>query len=437
MDIFISYQNKSQALADKMYEKLVNNNFQCWYAPRIQYGDYAKRITEAIKLCKVFIVLVDKNSSTSDHVLNEIEIAYKRYIQKEIVIIPFKLDNEPLSESIEYYFSRMQWVDAFNNSIDQALDVLIERVISALGLKKPANQPTLTQAHGVVSMHESNRYYTMSDFNETRRLANEDMLLSKYEGPILDNLLSGKKGLVCLDLNVLSIPGCIDKINRSEIGHLIGLTYSEEILERGRITVNGQKIEFYKVDFDENFEEQLAQCLSQSGVDKIDVVCSCMALMDFKNPFKVLKSIKKFLAEDAVMLVREVDDGAVFASPDKERVWAEFQSYYKYNVYSGYRFTGRMVYSWLKKIGAKEIKLEHYGINTSDMTSQEKELIFNTCFSFMYGDMSRMLRECDPNDKNALDFLKFYDEHFLDMEEEFASDDFIFNSCYVIYSAKF
>ena len=60
MDIFISYQNRAQDVADKIFEKLQSNNLHCWYAPRIQYGDYAKRITEAIKLCKVFIVMMHK-----------------------------------------------------------------------------------------------------------------------------------------------------------------------------------------------------------------------------------------------------------------------------------------------------------------------------------------------------------------------------------------
>ena len=443
MDIFISYQNRAQDVADKIFEKLQSNNLHCWYAPRIQYGDYAKRITEAIKLCKVFIVLIDRYSSVSEHVLNEVELAYDRYVKKEIVIIPVRLDSEPLSSSFEYYFSRMQWIDAFSVSPNVAIANLVEHVQSALGLS--GNRIGDHHSSGsAVGMHESNQYFTMTDFNEVRRLANEDALLSNYEDPILENLLQGKKNLVCLDLNVISIPGCLRKTQHSEIGHVIGLTYSDEILNEGKklegnaSTANiGAKINFFKVNFDEDFEEQLALCLAQSGVDHIDVVCSCMALMDFKNPFKVLKGIKKFLAPDAVMLVREVDDGAVFAHPDKDKIWEQFFSFYKYNVYSGYRYTGRMVYTWLHKLGAKEIKLEHYGINSANMPRNVKEILFNATTSFMKGDMKRMLREVDANNQNALAFLDFYEEHYWEMEEDVASDDFIFNSCYVIYSAKF
>ena len=55
----------------------------------------------------------------------------------------------------------------------------------------------------------------------------------------------------------------------------------------------------------------------------------------------------------------------------------------------------------LHKIGAKEIKLEHYGICSADTTDDEKEILFHATTSFMKGDMQRMLSEVDPNDPNA------------------------------------
>ena len=50
------------------------------------------------------------------------------------------------------------------------------------------------------------------------------------------------------------------------------------------------------------------------------------------------------------MLVRDVDDGAVFAYPDKDGYFAKIQSYYVRNKYSGYRYTGRQVYSFVRKM---------------------------------------------------------------------------------------
>lgn len=91
----------------------------------------------------------------------------------------------------------------------------------------------------------------------------------------------------------------------------------------------------------------------------------------------------------------------------------------------------------LHKIGAKEIKLEHYGICSADTTDDEKEILFHATTSVMKGDMQRMLSEVDPNDPNALAFLDFHEEHYLEMEEDVASSDFVFNTCYVIYSVKF
>ncbi len=432
MDIFISYQHNAQSIADQIYSAFEENGIHCWYAPHIQYGDYAKRIMEAIKLCKIFIPIMTEEASASEHVLNEVEIAYKRYIAKDVTIIPFKLDSEPLNGDFEYYFSRMQWIDGSEN-LESAIKALIERAKEIL---KPAASDEKESA--IPSQSVGNRYYMASDTKEARRLFNEDLIVGKYEEPIWDKLLNGRENLTLLDLNVLSLAGCIDKINRPEITHIIGLTYSKDILERGSIQVDDQPIEFYQVEFDDmGFSDQLADCLEKSGVDKIDVVCASMSFMDFKNPYRVLKTIKRFLAKNAVMLIRDIDDGAVFAYPDKNGIFEKYQTYYKYNEYSGYRFTGRMIYSWLQKTGAKEIKLEKYGLSTADMNDAEKSTLFECWFGFMPTDMKRMLREKDPHHEMAREFLDYHYEHFSEIEEAYDSDEFIFSAGYVIYSVRF
>ncbi len=434
MEVFISYQHNSQAIADEIYNALEESGIHCWYAPHIQYGDYAKRITEAIKLCKVFIPIMNEDAANSEHVLNEVEIAYKRYIAKDVTIIPFKLDQAPLSGDFEYYFSRMQWVDASQN-LSEAIATLVLRVKEIL---RPALPEQNNETAIIPSQNVGNRYFTGTDAKESRRLSNEDMIVGKYEEPIWDKLLEGKTDLTLLDLNVLSLAGCIDRINRPEINHIIGLTYCKEILERGNIQVDDQPIEFYQVEFDDvDFADSLAECLEKSGVEKIDVVCASMSFMDFKNPYRVMKTIKRFLSKGAVMLVRDIDDGAVFAYPDKNGIFEKYQTYYKYNEYSGYRFTGRMIYSWLQKVGAKEITLEKYGLSTANMTESEKATLFECWFGFMPTDMKRMLKEKDPKHEKAIEFLDYHYEHFSEIEEAYDSEEFIFSAGYVIYSVRF
>ena len=171
-------------------------------------------------------------------------------------------------------------------------------------------------------------------------------------------------------------------------------------------------------------------------VDGIDFVCLSMAIMDFKKPFKVLQSIQNYLNEGAVMIVRDVDDGAVFAYPDSEGLFAKFQSFYIHNKYSGYRYTGRQVYHYVRKMEPRSICLERYGINTSDMSRRDKKALFETWFSFIPNDFNRILRET-PESKIAQEVVEFCNKYYDVLNEQFFSRDIIFSAGYVIYSVKF
>lgn len=246
---------------------------------------------------------------------------------------------------------------------------------------------------------------------------------------------------MCLDVNVLSTVGSYSRLSYPEITHVIALTYNEEIVKRGNARKidgeDGDKIDFFQVRFEaEDFEDQLEECLEKAGVDGIDVVYLSMAIMDFKKPFKVLQVIQSFLNDDAVMIIRDVDDGAVFAYPDKDGLFAKFQSFYIHNIYSGYRYTGRQVYSYVRKMEPREITLEKYGINTSAMSRKDKKALFESWFSFIPNDFSRMLRE-DPESETAKEVVEFCQKYYDELNEQFFSRDVLFSAGYVIYSVRF
>ena len=289
--------------------------------------------------------------------------------------------------------------------------------------------------------HDDVRYYCDEDEKEKHRLRTEDALLSNYEKPIIEKLIEGKENVVCLDVNVLSANGSFARLSYPQITNVIALTYSEDVAKRGNMEKEmlstDKKIDFFEVQFEaEDFEEQLERCLEAADVEGIDLVCLSMAIMDFKRPFKVLQAIQSYLNDDAVMIVRDIDDGAVFAYPDKDGLFAKFQSFYIHNVYSGYRYTGRQVYYYLKKMDPSEIILERYGINTSSMSRKDKKALFESWFSFIPNDFSRMLRE-NPESKIAKEAVDFCDKHYDDLNERFFSKDLLFSAGYIIYSVKF
>lgn len=438
MDIFISYRREGgYAMARLLYECFRNSGLSVFLdLEELKSGQFNKKIYEEIDQCKNFVLVLPPNSldrceSENDWLRLEIEHAIK---QKKN-IIPVMMVGFDFPEQLP---PSLQVLPFFNGvkSSREYFDATIKKIVSMLrDVDVDANTININERHDDV------RYYYDEDEQEKHRLHTEDSLLAIYEKPIAEKLLAGKRDVVCLDVNVLSTSGSFARLSYPEITHVIALTYSEEIAQRGNLEKhnreNNEKIDFFQVQFEaDDFDTQLEKCLEAAGVDGVDLVYLSMAIMDFKKPFKVLQAIQNCLNDGAVMIVRDVDDGAVFAYPDKGGLFAKFQSFYIHNIYSGYRYTGRQVYSYVKKMDPREIVLELYGVNTSNMSRKDKKALFECWFSFIPNDFSRMLRE-NPESKIAKEVVEFCEKHYDELNEQFFSGDVLFSAGYIIYSVKF
>lgn len=439
MDIFISYRRDGgYAMARLLYECFHNAGFSVFLdLEELRAGPFNEKLYEAIDNCENFLLVLPPNSldrcaSENDWLRLEIEHAIKQ--KKNIIplmMVGFSFpEHLPPSLQVLPFFNGVQ-------SSREYFDAAIKKIITMLrGVKVDEKKINIYERHDDV------RYYYDEDEAEKHRLRTEDSLLARYEKPLVEKLLAGKENAVCLDVNVLSTAGSFARLEHPQISHVVALTYNGDIAKRGNAekaenAQDGDKIDFFQVQFEaDDFEEQLEKCLDQAGVDGIDIVYLSMAIMDFKKPFKVFQAIQNCLNDDAVMIVRDVDDGAVFAYPDKDGLFAKFQSFYIHNIYSGYRYTGRQVYSYVRKMEPKEVTLERYGINTSNMSRKEKKALFESWFSFIPNDFSRMLRE-DPTSKIAKEVVDFCDQHYDELNEQFFSGDVLFSAGYVLYSVKF
>ncbi len=110
--VFISYTTKGdQKAAELICRILSEKKINYWFAPKdIHSGTYAEEIYNAISRCTHFICLISENSMKSEHVLNEIDLAFQR-IKYGVKILPYRLDHkdDDMSPAFSYYLSRMQW----------------------------------------------------------------------------------------------------------------------------------------------------------------------------------------------------------------------------------------------------------------------------------------------------------------------------------------
>jgi hypothetical protein len=125
-DIFISYSSKDKPFADAICAGLEKNSIRCWIAPRdVPPGeDYPKAIINAINGSKIMVLIFSSHANASPHVTRELSKA----LSNGVMIIPFRIENAPMSESMEYLIGLPHWLDAITPPMDQHIDSLVRRV---------------------------------------------------------------------------------------------------------------------------------------------------------------------------------------------------------------------------------------------------------------------------------------------------------------------
>lgn len=138
--VFISYSTKDTDSANLVHSYLEGNGINCWIASRnIEGGEsFAVQIVDAIQDCSIFVMITSENSNDSDHVSNELSLAFSA--KKKIV--PFRLQPVQPSKSNTYFLQQAQWIDAYEN-MNEALKHLLVAVRAVIPAEeKEASVPS-------------------------------------------------------------------------------------------------------------------------------------------------------------------------------------------------------------------------------------------------------------------------------------------------------
>ncbi len=125
---FISYSSKDKNIADNLCAKLEQKGIKAWYAPRDVHGPYAAAIATAIDRAKYFVVILSQNSISSEHVLNEIDLAFQN-ISSGMRFKPLRIDDALFTPSFKYYLSRQHWMDATIPPLEERLNEFTQEII--------------------------------------------------------------------------------------------------------------------------------------------------------------------------------------------------------------------------------------------------------------------------------------------------------------------
>ncbi|MDZ4859955.1 MAG: SUMF1/EgtB/PvdO family nonheme iron enzyme [Candidatus Hydrogenedentes bacterium] len=129
-DVFVSYSNKDKHVADAVCAALENRRIRCWIAPRDVPGgaQWGSTIIDAISECQVMVLVFSAHSNRSSQVLREVGTA----VENSTMIIPFRIDECPMSKDMQYLLKPLHWLDAMTPPLEDHLRKLVSRVLSVV-----------------------------------------------------------------------------------------------------------------------------------------------------------------------------------------------------------------------------------------------------------------------------------------------------------------
>jgi chromosome partitioning protein len=109
-DVFLSYSHADEAKATALRDELKRLGLKVWHdRERLDPGvNYHERIAHGIRASKSVLVVCSASVADSQYVRHECTYAFER----NKPITPYRVDNAPLPEIIEFYTTGIQWIDA-------------------------------------------------------------------------------------------------------------------------------------------------------------------------------------------------------------------------------------------------------------------------------------------------------------------------------------
>ncbi len=138
-DVFISYSHTDHAVANAIVAGLESEGIRCWIAPRdITPGQtWGEAIVDAIEGSQIMVMVLSDNSNRSRQVLREVE----RATAKEVIIIPFRIENIDPTGAMAYFLSAEHWLDALTPPLEKHINKLVRTVKAFLSGEQPPDKP--------------------------------------------------------------------------------------------------------------------------------------------------------------------------------------------------------------------------------------------------------------------------------------------------------
>lgn len=436
-DVFISYRRDGgYEMARLIYEHLKQNGINPFFdLEELRSGPFNEKLYSEIEQSENFLLILPPNSlercqNRTDWLRLEIEHAIKN--QKNIIPVTMKNFNWPtnLPKSIE--------IITKYNGLEMSREYFNASILKIISLMKNIN--IKTQANNSLTNKDTrkeNKYFNAKNEKEIKRLHIQEKLLENFDKETFKKVLSKYEKVRILDIGSNDGSMIVNRTKRYDnIDIIVGIDYDSQIVEMANQKYNQRNAFFYQMNIEDDLlDEKLEEILTKHNIEKFNVINISMVLLHLKNPFKLLKKIRKYLSNDGTLIIRDIDDGLNIAYPDEDNYFKKAIEICNQNETSGFRKTGRQIYTLLKRSGYSSITLEKQGLSTIGMDFDEKEALFQTYFSFIEDDCKIMMQKY-PDEIEYLDNYNWYKNNYETLEEKFMDDAFSFSLGLMLFTAS-
>lgn len=460
-NVFLCYRgDEGGVLAANIYSELclyTNNKLKLFFAPRcVAHGDNFKDACfETAQKVSLMILLLSKGffdgcTHPDDIVYGEIKNALSNEKTKFLpIIMPgFDFKDADLSELFSEseidrikHISAIKFTDVYSfSSVDMLVPILKDKVgiidyMEHLAGGGMPEDKLIQRMH--ISADGKENFFSDENRTERNRLRAQQELLMGFDMPVYDKCLAGKSGLNVLDLGCSNGVALMKRLgDRKEVSRIIGIEYDPIATENANKAYASDRVKFYCADVEaEDFCDRLEEIMEENDIDKFDFVNLLAVMSHFKSPFKVLRNIKKYCSKGATVFIRNIDDGLNIFYPDENKKFARALSLLAKCDTTGYRRSGRELFTLLKRSGYRDITLEKAGLHSVDMDYDKKAAFFDVIFKFIRQGIVRAA-EKHPDDAHLHADCAWFTQEYDNMEEEFLSDEFFILFGFLIYTAR-
>ena len=435
-DVFISFKNldadgnrtEDSFIAERLYELFKEQGLNVFYSNKVlnELGaaSYKKEIEEALENSSVLVsVATKKELLESQWVAYERESFHNDILSGRKVkacIVPFLkgITGLDVPRSLRNYQTFQIGISSNGEVVD-----FVKKFLKSEDKKESFNYHK-EEISLITGKHLSS--YKAENKSELKRLRIQaintrepDQNAIKY---VLDHMPQ-KEQLSILDMGCAYGFVTKDRFAKIPNAKVIGVDRGEILIDYAKENSMFNGASYYVLDLeDEEVIDNLYEIMQKENIEKFDIIFASLVIHHLKNPNKLLRNIRKVLADDGYIIIRGSDDGSIVTYNDDGLIQKVVDLHLSCDGISD-RLNGRKIYSQLVSSGYKNVKMINWVKEVSGMDLDERNEIFIERFSYR---KNYIKTQCEKDPYNAANRKKLEEMEYLlsELENKFSEESF-------------